>query len=125
MYLAVIQAKKGDRLPGSAKENYAINVNWFQPVSGDWDLFANGSYTYVGERLNDFNLDLDVALPSYQLADLRMGVRNDNAGYSIALYADNVFDEAVIYAIDRQGPTFESVPTNRPRTVGVNFAYNF
>ena len=117
--------KKGDRLPGSAKENYAINVNWFQPVSGDWDLFANGSYTYVGERLNDFNLDLDVALPSYQLADLRMGVRNDNAGYSIALYADNVFDEAVIYAIDRQGPTFESVPTNRPRTVGVNFAYNF
>ena len=120
-----VTGKKGDRLPGSAKENYAINVNWFQPVSGDWDLYANGSFKYVGARLNDFNLDLDVALPSYQLVDLRIGVRNDDAGYSIALYANNVFDEAVLYSIDRQGSSFESASTNRPRTVGVNFAYNF
>ncbi len=120
-----VSGKKGDRLPGSAKENYAVNVNWFQPLMGDWDIYANGSYKYVGERLNDFNLDLDVALPSYSLVDLRLGVRNDDEGYSIALYANNVFDEAIIHVIDRQGPFFESAPTNRPRTVGVNFAYSF
>ncbi len=120
-----VSGKKGDRLPGSAKENYAVNVNWFQPLMGDWDIYANGSYKYVGERLNDFNIDLDVALPSYQLVDLRLGVRNDDKGYSIALYVKNAFDEAIPYYIDRQGPFFESVPTNRPRSVGINVAYSF
>jgi len=117
--------KKGDRLPGSAKENYAINVNWFQPVSNNWDVYANGSFKHVGSRLNDFNLDLDVRLPSYQLTDLRIGLRNDDAGYSIALYANNIFDEAVLYSINREGPFHENASTNRPRTVGVNFSYNF
>jgi len=88
------------------------------------DFYAIATTKYVGVRLNDFNRDLDVELPSYNLTDLRIGVRSSK-GYSISLFADNVFDEAVIYAIDRQGPTFESVPTNRPRTMGVNVAYNF
>ena len=87
-------------------------------------LFATAFYRYVGDRLNDFNLDLDVKLPSYSLTDLRLGI-NHPKGWSVALFADNVFDEAIIYSIDRQGAFFESVPTNRPRTVGLNFIYNY
>jgi len=116
--------KKGDRLPGSAEENFALTANWNQPISDGLDFYAIATTKYVGVRLNDFNRDLDVELPSYNLTDLRIGVRSSE-GYSISLFADNVFDEAVNYAIDRQGPTFESVPTNRPRTMGVNVAYNF
>ena len=88
-------------------------------------MYAKASYRYLSSRLNDFNLDLDDSLPSYQLTDIRVGVRNDDEGYSISLFADNVFDEAVIYLIDNRTPTFKQVPTNRPRTIGINFAYNF
>jgi len=116
--------KKGDRLPGSATESFSFSVNYERPLSNGMGLFANAFYRYVGDRLNDFNLDLDVKLPSYSLTDLRLGVNHPN-GWSVALFADNVFDEAIIYSIDRQGPFFESVPTNRPRTVGLNFIYNY
>jgi len=116
--------KKGDRLPGSATESLYFTANWNRPLNGELDLFASAFYRYVGDRLNDFNTDLDVELPSYSLTDLRLGI-DHRKGWSLALFADNVFDEAIIYVIDRQGPTFESVPTNRPRTVGLNFIYNY
>ena len=116
--------KKGDRLPGSAKEQFAVGVNLNRPIGHGFDLTGIASYTYVGDRLNDFNTDLDVALPSYSILDLRLGVRSDK-GYSVSLFAANVLDKAAILLIDRQGPTFESVPTNRPRTIGVNFTYDF
>jgi outer membrane receptor protein involved in Fe transport len=89
-----------------------------------WNFYATATTKYVGSRLNDFNRDLDVKLPSYYLTDLRMGV-NSSEGYSMSLFAHNVFDEKVNYKIDRQGSTFEAVNTNRPRTMGVNVAYNF
>ena len=87
-------------------------------------VFANGLYRYVGDRYNDFNLDLDVKLPAYSLTDLRLGI-NHPSGWSLALFADNVFDEAVMYSVFHAGSSFEFVPTNRPRTVGLNFIYNF
>jgi len=119
-----VSGKKGDRLPGSANESFSFTINYDRPLSNGMGLFASAFYRYVGDRLNDFNLDLDVKLPSYSLTDLRLGI-NHPKGWSVALFADNVFDEAIIYNIDRQGPFFESVPTNRPRTVGLNFIYNY
>lgn len=119
-----VSGKKGDRLPGSAKESFSFTANYDRPLSNGLGLFATAFYRYVGDRLNDFNLDLDVKLPSYSLTDLRLGI-NHPKGWSVALFADNVFDEAIIYNIDRQGSSFESVPTNRPRTVGLNFIYNY
>jgi|GEM_PF-1365858 len=119
-----VSGKKGDRLPGSANESFSFTINYDRPLSNGMGLFATAFYRYVGDRLNDFNLDLDVKLPSYSLTDLRLGINHPN-GWSVALFADNVFDEAIIYNIGRQGPFFESVPTNRPRTVGLNFIYNY
>jgi len=87
-------------------------------------VFANGLYRYVGDRYNDFIQDLDVKLPAYSLTDLRLGI-NHPSGWSLALFADNVFDEAVMYSVFHAGSSFEFVPTNRPRTVGLNFIYNF
>ncbi len=119
-----ISGKKGDGLPGSAEENFAVNLNWSQPLNNGLGLYGYAAYKYVGPRLNDFNRDLDVELDSYQVVDARFGV-NSPKGYSVSIFADNLFDEAIGYYIDRQGPTFESVPTNRPRTVGINFTWDF
>ncbi|WP_417459818.1 TonB-dependent receptor domain-containing protein [Kordiimonas sp.] len=119
-----VSGKNGDRLPGSAKESFAITADWARPLNDELSLYSIVTYKYVGERLNDFNLDLDVALPSYGLVDARIGLRSVD-GYSISLFANNLFDEKVLYGIDRQGPFFEAASTNRPRTIGLNLAYDF
>ncbi|MGL6158871.1 TonB-dependent receptor [Microbulbifer sp.] len=119
-----LSGKKGDSLPGSAKENFALAANWRKPLPAGMELFASASYKYVGERLNDFNTDLDVRLPSYDLLDMRAGLVIGDS-YSISLFAHNLLDESVVYLIDRQGPGFESVPTNRPRTLGLDLSWNF
>ena len=119
----IYTGRKGDKLPGSATENFSLSANYNKLLKDDLTLYGSVFYRYVGDRLNDFNLDLDVKLPSYSLTDLRIGVSTNK--WKAALFADNLFDKAIIYSIDRQGPTFESVPTNRPRTIGLNFSYNF
>jgi iron complex outermembrane recepter protein len=119
-----VSGKKGDRLPGSATQSFSVSANFDRPLAHGFNLVALATYKYIGERLNDFNTTLDVALASYDMLDLRLGVRSDR-GYSVALFADNVFDEATIYRIDHQGATFDVAPTSRPRTVGVNFSYDF
>lgn len=119
----VYTGRKGDKLPGSATESFSFSVNFDTPINNNLNIFANANYKYVGKRLNDFNTDLDVELPAYQLVNMRAGV-NHSSGLSIALFADNLLDEAIIYNIDRQGSAFESVPTNRPRTIGINLSYN-
>jgi len=119
-----VSGKKGDRLPGSATESFSLSANFDYPIGSGFDLTALAAYKYIGDRLNDFNTTLDVALPSYDMLDLRLGVRSDR-GYSVTLFADNVFDEATVYRIDHQGASFDVAPTSRPRTVGVSFAYDF
>jgi iron complex outermembrane receptor protein len=119
-----VSGKKGDKLPGSATESFSVTADYNHPLAAGWSVNAGVAYKYVGPRLNDFNLDLDVELPSYQITDARIGVSNDK-GLTLSLFAQNLFDEAVPLRIDRQGSFFESVPTNRPRTVGVNLTYDF
>jgi iron complex outermembrane receptor protein len=119
-----VSGKKGDKLPGSATESFSLTADYNHPLAAGWSVNAGVAYKYVGSRLNDFNLDLDVELPSYQITDARIGVSNDK-GLTLSLFAQNLFDEAVPLRIDRQGSFFESVPTNRPRTVGVNLTYDF
>mgnify|MGYP002725494302 CR=1 FL=1 len=121
----VYTGRKGDLLPGSATENFSVSLEFKQSISNRVGFFSNASYRYIGSRLNDFNLDLDVELPAYSLTDLRMGL-SYGSGLRVTLFVDNLFDEAIIYYIDRQGTTgYEMVPTNRPRTSGVNLSYNF
>lgn len=113
----------GDGLPGAAEETFSMMANYDRPLSDRWTVSASAVYRYVGERLNDFNTDLDVELPDYDILDLRLGL-SSNAGYSVSLFAHNVFDEAAPFVIDR-APSFETIPTNPPRTIGLNLSYDF
>jgi len=120
----VYTGRKGDRLPGSANESFSVSLEFNQPINKNIGFFSSANYRYVGTRLNDFNLDLDVELPAYALTDLRLGL-SFGSGLRVTLFVDNLFDEAIIYYIDRQGSTgYEMVPTNRPRTTGLNLSFN-
>ncbi|MEN8153123.1 MAG: TonB-dependent receptor [Acidobacteriota bacterium] len=117
--------RKGDKLPGSATESFSFSVNYEKSFNDKLKAFANVAFKYVGKRLNDFNLELDdFVLPAYSMANVRVGV-SLKSGLTVTLFADNLFDEAAIYYINRSTGRFNQVPTNRPRTVGLNLSYNF
>jgi len=59
---------------------------------------------------------------SYILANLSFGVTNDE--WKAELFIDNVTDESAILYIDTQQFT-PKVVTNRPRTIGFRFSYDF
>ena len=59
---------------------------------------------------------------SYVLANLSFGVTNDE--WKAELFIDNVTDESAILYIDTQQFT-PKVVSNRPRTVGFRFSYDF
>ena len=59
---------------------------------------------------------------SYVIANLAIGVTNEE--WKAELYIDNLTDERAILYIDNQQFT-PKVVTNRPRTIGVRFSYDF
>jgi iron complex outermembrane receptor protein len=69
--------------------------------------------------------DFDSELPSYDIANLRWGVRTDR--WEGGVFVNNLFDERAFLSVDRERGRSARVGylTNPPRTIGVNFRMNF
>ena len=67
----------------------------------------------------------DPELPSYEIGNLRFGVRADE--WEAAVFVNNVWDERAFLSLDRERDRSARVGflTNQPRTYGVNLRYNF
>jgi outer membrane receptor protein involved in Fe transport len=117
----------GDRLAGMAMNAYVIEDNSnliYGTGSGlsierEADVFAGVGYkdsngqTFAGGRyIQD----------SYVLANLSFGITNEQ--WKAELFIDNLTDESAILYIDTQQFT-PKVVSNRPRTIGFRFSYDF
>jgi outer membrane receptor protein involved in Fe transport len=73
----------------------------------------------------DTIITFDEELPSYDLLNLRWGVRGDR--WEAALFVNNLTDESAFLSIDRERGRSARVGylTNPPRTIGVNYRMNF
>ncbi|MEM1175189.1 MAG: TonB-dependent receptor [Pseudomonadota bacterium] len=105
-----------------------INVNLPTEILGATPyIFA--SYSYTGESINSLDgvepLEFDSTtrrMAAYSTIDLQTGI--DNGTWSATLYVDNVTDEdAELFWNNRW--VQQRLSTNQPRTIGVNFRYNF
>ena len=106
------------------------------PLSGGRELISSLSYNYIGERtnapygetitLNNMN-QLLVHLPSYGLANLRVGIKSDN--WTASLFANNLFNKETLLdtqpQINLQTAAFTRYIVNQPVTVGVDLSYKF
>jgi iron complex outermembrane receptor protein len=92
-------------------------------------ITSNG--TPGAARLIDFgdvnvtDIPFDAELPSYDIVNVRWGVRTDR--WEGGLFVSNLFDERAFLSIDRERGRSARVGylTNSPRTIGVNFRVNF
>lgn len=135
--------KKDDRLPGSPELQASLGVKYSLEVSGDLLLdlnygltYQDGIYTTVGNR-NDGE-----ELAGYALSNLSAVLSNES--WSVTFYVNNLFDKYAITSARRGkadiglssfDPYFnKNAPElsrnygyylTTPRTLGVNFEYNF
>ena len=75
--------------------------------------------------IQDVTVPFDAQLPSYEIGNLRWGLRTDS--WEAAVFVNNLWDEEAFMSIDRERGRSARVGylTNPPRTYGVNFHMNF
>ena len=140
----------GERLPSVPKFQFAGTATYQQPISDQFHGYVTAAYQHVGSRftqvgdnllgtldLNSFGANniggpftqstftYNPELPAYDIVNLRLGVRFSN--FDIALFANNLFDERALLALDRERGTRARIGflVNQPRTIGVSTRFDF
>jgi iron complex outermembrane receptor protein len=94
------------------------------PDLGTLDLLSFGANT-IGAPLTASTFSYDPLLPSYDVLNLRVGVRRER--WDVSLYANNVTDEWALLSFDRERGTRARIfyLTNQPRTFGIETRVEF
>ncbi|WP_414827706.1 TonB-dependent receptor [Alteromonas sp. H39] len=117
----------GDRLAGMVMDAYVMeDATQLIYGTGSGLKIQEEAAVYEGVTYDDRNGATfrggRYVQESYMIANLAVGITNDE--WKAELFVDNVFDESAILNIDTQQFT-PKVVTNRPRTVGVRFSYDY
>jgi len=144
--------REGNRLPGVPKFQMSVSATYQQDVAPGYQGYATATYNHVGSRytqvadqeagvgtlnllsfgkntiggpLTQSTFTFDPLMPSYDLINLRLGVRH---GYwDVALYVNNLTDQSAYLALDRERGFRARVGylTNQPRTFGLTSRFDF
>jgi outer membrane receptor protein involved in Fe transport len=117
----------GERLAGMTMDAYVVEdaTNLIYGTGSGLSIQKEAD-VYSGVNYQDSNGETFAGgryiQDSYVLANLSVGVTNDE--WKAEIFIDNVTDESAILYIDTQQFT-PKVVSNRPRTVGFRFSYDF
>ncbi len=144
--------RDGNRLPTSPEFQAAASATYTWPFSTAMDGFANFTFQHVGSSYTQLadqepptgcvgcpgapgffpfgapsitQFTFDPELPSYELGNLRFGVRSE--AWEAAAFVNNLWDERAFLSLDRERGTRARVGflTNMPRTYGMALRMNF
>ena len=128
---------KGTKLPNVPELKYNLWAEYTWPAAGS-DMYVRGSYSWQDESRNQLeefvggikvpggNLATYIQ-PSFGIADLRVGIRNDE--WTLEGFVSNLTDERAVlfndpYFMDSYWGSLRVI-TNRPREFGVRFSYSW
>ena len=142
--------EKGRRLPSVPRFQFAAAATLQGEIKPGALAYVTGTYQHIGARftqvgdddlgtldLNSFGASTiggpltqgtftyDPEMPSYDIVNLRIGVRRNT--WDVSLYVNNVTDERALLSLDRERGTRARIGylTNQPRTVGVAYRLTF
>ena len=144
--------RDGNRLPSVPRFQLTVAATYQQPICQTWFGYVNGTYQYIGSRytqladqepgvgiinLNSFGANtiggpltqgffrFDPLLPSYNLLNLRIGVRHNV--WDLAFYVNNVTNDLALLALDRERGfrARQGFLINPPRTYGLQMRVDF
>jgi iron complex outermembrane receptor protein len=96
---------------------------------GDDELGSQSLLTFeantIGAPLTASTVTFFAKLPSYDLLNLRVGIRK--SAWDVSAYVNNVTDERALLALDRERGLRARIGylTNQPRTFGISSRFNF
>ncbi len=145
--------QKGNRLPTVAEVQASAAANYVWPMgNSEWEGYVNGIISYTGDRYTQFGdqaegfgtvnllafepntiggpltqdtFTFDPLMPSYTVANARLGFRNGIWDFSV--FVNNLTDESQRFALDQERGTLARVGylVGQPRTYGVVARANF
>ncbi|WP_409433033.1 TonB-dependent receptor [Litorimonas sp. RW-G-Af-16] len=136
-----VNARDGDRLPGSPKTQFSVFGDYRHPLSSGDEVVFNAGYAWQGDVLTIVGgLGESYTLPSYGRANAAIGYEADN--WSLIGFVDNLFNDfsessAANTPLNNQlAPAFDgdANPANvrrfrtnvlPPRSIGARFKYRF
>lgn len=114
-------AGPGSDLALAPELQYNLSARYHWTV-GDKDAYAQLVYAYTDDQFSSIVVANRFQQDSYDTLDGALGIRADK--WSFELFAENITDERAelfINALD----TDLRITTNRPRTVGVRFSFDY
>ncbi len=117
----------GDRLAGMIMDAYVMeDATQLIYGTGSGLKIQDEAAVYAGATYNDANGNPfrggRYVQEAYMISNVSVGMSDDS--WKVELFIDNVFNESAMLNIDTQQYT-PKVVTNRPRTVGVRFSFDY
>ena len=122
-----------DVLPDVPQYTGNASLTYERPLGGNYVFNARVENTFVDKRLDltfpaGFPTGELTPLPSYDLTNLRAGIRCA-CGWGVALFVNNVFNKQAylenMTQLTLTNASFNRVITNQPLTAGVDLTYAF
>tara|TARA_B110000116_G_scaffold258083_1_gene258867 strand:+ start:911 stop:3583 length:2673 start_codon:yes stop_codon:yes gene_type:complete len=124
---AFVVADAGSPLPLTPEVQFSLRSRYEWVLESGYDAYWQVGAKYAGEALNslvDTVTEPNKFQDSYYLIDGAVGFSSAEDGWGVELFVKNMMDERAQLHINRQD-FFERTTTNRPRTIGLRFSYDF
>ena len=110
-----------------AKDGGSVSITYATEIWNDYKFSARAADVFVGTS-RDVAYYYDYILPSYNIANARVGLEHDN--WSANLFVDNLANKVALMTANNTSfqfniPQLVRYSTNQPRTVGVQVNYKF
>lgn len=127
-FTGFVIGQAGARLPGVSEHTLTGSVDFHYPLTGSVDFLAHVDGSYRSDFVNSVDSTSDIYRKFGGFSIFAASVGLQSGRWRATLYAENIFDEEGVSA---QNDGIFNGPQNyvewivRPRTVGVNLAYEF
>lgn len=122
-----VVADAGSPLPLTPDLQFSFRGRYVWEMSDSRNGFWQLGLKYADDALNslvDTPTEPNKFQDSYSIINASIGLNDSEHGWGAELFIENVADERAQLHINRQD-FFERTTTNRPRTVGLRFSYDF
>jgi outer membrane receptor protein involved in Fe transport len=121
--------RKGDRLAYIPKITAGIAIEYTRPITDELEGVARLDASHVSRSYSTLS-PTDIyrrVIPSYELANLRLGVQQADNDWGIYLYVNNLFDDTAVNNVSSSSNTggLTNAYSAAPRTFGINVTKKF
>ncbi len=115
-------AVEGDRTPYVPKWSASASAEYVQPVTDSLNGYIRFDLQHVGKRYTEFNTARAIAMPSYEIGNIHLGIQQEN--WEIAFFVKNIWDKRALTSAGFSSNVTTYV-IERPRTIGVTLRANY